>query len=217
MVWSFVRISALIPVVLAIGAMSASAASILISFDDELGCTDANPLCAIGGNSFTSADSSEVVFSDTAFAFFPGNEMFLIDESFTSSAGTGNGKALAVGWDGDSSALQILFDLPATSIGMDLFVGDGFSIQDGDTAELTAYMGVQLVGQVSADLDDEKIFFDGATFNRVEIAYVGSVQGGMTEIVDNVSATVVPEPQAAVVFGVGALLVGAACARRGRT
>jgi hypothetical protein len=48
----------------------------------------------------------------------------------------------------------------------------------------------------------------------VEFEFV--VPGGLTEIVDEVSVTLIPEPHAAVVFGAGALLVGVACGRRSR-
>jgi hypothetical protein len=228
--WNFARILALIPMALAFGATSASAAPILINFNSEPGCPDSQAVCAIGGNSFTSADSSLVHFSDTAFQFDPGNEMFLVDAPFTSNANMDDKKALAVGWDGDSSALKMVFDVPVASIGMNLFVGEGFVTKPGDMAVLTAFWDPsvgesKLVGTNSVNLSQEEISFDCVLFacdtfdrfNRVEIAFVGSIPGGMTEIVDNLSIQPIPEPHAAVVFGVGALLVGAVCRRRGRT
>jgi hypothetical protein len=112
--------------------------------------------------------------------------------------------------------LQIVFDLPATSIGMDLFVGPGGSLQSGGTVELTAFWDTVEVGNVSVALGAPDIFFDGAgaMFNSVELEFV--VPGGLIEIVDNVSVALIPEPHAAVVFGAGALLVGVACGRRSR-
>jgi hypothetical protein len=151
--------------------------------------------------------------------------MAILATLFTSNTDTNNFQALAVGVDGDSGGLEIVFDRPAVSVGMDFFSGFGYQPQGGDMAVLTAFQGTDVVGATSADLADEEILFDcvlfdcGAfdRFDRVEIGFVGSIPAGMTEIVDNVSATLIPEPHAAVVFGAGALLVGAACARRGRS
>jgi hypothetical protein len=216
--WNCLRAAALIPIALAIGAMSASAATILVTFDNDRpddgspgGCIAANGLaCPIDGNSFTSDDSSQIHFSDTLIQSPDQGDMFIVKEPFTNDS-----NALAVAFD-DDSALRMVFDLRATSISMDLFVGDNYKPQAGDTAVLTAFLGAVEVGSISVDLTAQQILFDGAgaTFDRAELEFV--VPGGLAEIVDNVSVALIPEPNAAVVFGAGALLVGVACGRRSR-
>ena len=104
---------ALIPIALAIGAISASAAPIMITFDNDT--PENNPdLLASGlimGNYFTSVDSSQVHFVDTDILNPAGFEMFIQNESYTNDS-----NALGVGVDYDNSALRILLDVPATSI-----------------------------------------------------------------------------------------------------
>jgi hypothetical protein len=201
---------ALIPIALAVGAMSASAAPILITFESD-------PVDFIEGNDFTSDGFTQIHFIDTVPDSPGQGDMLIIDGSSDSTNDT-NALAVAFGGDDDDSALRIVFDLPATSIHMDLFFGGYYSPQDGDTAELTAYwvedgdVVGDVVGTVSVNLSDGQIAFDAETFNKVEIKYV--VPGGLTEIVDNVRVALIPEPDAAVLFIVGALMVGAACRRR---
>jgi hypothetical protein len=208
---------ALIPIALAIGAISGSAAAALITFD-------ADPLGVIPGNDFTSVDSSQVHFMDTETATPVGYEMFIQNASFTSDS-----NALGVGFDDDDSALRILLDFRATSIEMDFFFGNEFFLpQPGDEAVLRAfqYDGVLgdyvAVGDVSKSLflitpPYQSIRFDGAAFDAVQFEFLVSSPGGMTEFVDNVDVTPIPEPRAAIVFGAGALIVGAACRRRSRS
>jgi hypothetical protein len=199
--WNCLRAAALIPIALAIGAMSASAASIMVDFEND-------PVGFVPGNDFTSNDSSQIHFIDTASQSPDQGEMFIINEPYTNDS-----NALAVFFDTDDSALQIVFDLPAISISMDFFVGN-YSPQAGDTAVLTAFKDGGVVDTVSVDLTAQAILFDGTIFDEVEFEFL--VPGGLTEIVDNVSVTLIPEPHAAVVFGAGALLVGVACGRRSR-
>jgi hypothetical protein len=207
--WNCLRAAALIPIALAIGAMSASASSILVDFETD-------PVGFVPGNDFTSNDSSQIHFSDTVTQSPGQGEMFIINEPYTNDS-----NALAVFSDSDDSALQIVFDLPAISISMDFFVGN-YSPQAGDTAVLTASSGGVPFAPVSVNLTDPDISFDCVlfdcgtfdSFNSVEFEFV--VPGGLTEIVDEVSVTLIPEPHAAVVFGAGALLVGVACGRRSR-
>jgi len=201
---------ALIPIALAIGAISASAASILITFD-------ADPVGNIPGNDFTSVDSSQVHFMDTEIATPFGYEMFIQNEPFTNDS-----NALGVGFDNDDSALRIVLDVPATSIGMDFFFGNEFFLpQPGDKAVLTAFRNDVEVGREETDLflitlPDQWILLDGVRFDAVEFEFVVSSPGGMTEFVDNVNVNPIPEPGAAIVFSAGALVIGAACRRRSR-
>jgi len=206
-VW--VRGLAVIPIALAIGAISASASSVLITFDND-------PLGNIPGNDFTSADSSEVHFSDTEIAFDPGNEMFILNAPFTNDS-----NALGVGFDDDDSALRIALDFQATEIGMDFFFGRVFLPQPGDEAVLTALLNDVVVGQATKSLflidpAEQSLSFKGARFDAVEFKFEVSSPGGLTEIVDNVAVNAIPEPRAALAFGAGALIVGAACRRRSR-
>ncbi|MBW1684240.1 MAG: hypothetical protein JRS35_04185 [Deltaproteobacteria bacterium] len=201
---------AVISIALAIGAISASAAPILITFD-------ADPVGNIPGNDFTSVDSSQVHFMDTEIATPFGYEMFIQNASFTNDS-----NALGVAFDDDNSALRILLDVPATSIGMDFFFGNEFFLPlPGDEAVLTAFLDDVVVGEVSKSLflitpPDQSIFLDGVRFDAVEFEFVVSSPGGMTEFVDNVNINPIPEPRAAIAFGAGALLVGAAIRRRSR-
>jgi hypothetical protein len=199
----------LLPIALAVGAISASAASVLVTFD-------ADPLGNIPGNEFTSADSSEIHFSDTQIAFPSGNEMFILNAPFTNGS-----NALGVGFDDDDSALRIALDFQATEIGMDFFFGDVFLPQMDDEAVLTAYLNGVEVGQISKSLflilpQDRSIVFKGAAFDAVEFKFDVSSPGGLTEIVDNVAVNAIPEPRAAIAFATGALVIGAACRRRSR-
>lgn len=215
-VLALVRGVALVPIVLALGAAGASAAPIVVTFD-----SDAVDL--IAGNDFSSDALTQIHFVDTVPGAPGQGDMFIVNEAFTNYD-----NALAVGFGGvfdedgnlfeaDDSALRILLDFPATSISMDLLVADPGSLGAGDQAVLTAFDEGGEVGSASVVLSSAgSIEFNSATFfNRVDIQYV--VPGGLTEIVDNVSVTpAVPEPHAAIVFGVGALVVGAACKRRSR-
>ena len=60
---------------------------------------------------------------------------------------------------------------------------------------------------------DQTIAFSGARFDSATLKFDVNPDLGLTEAVDNVRAAPIPEPRAAIVFGVGALLVGTACRR----
>jgi len=211
---------ALIPIALAIGAISASAAPIMITFDNDT--PENNPdLLASGlimGNYFTSVDSSQVHFVDTDILNPAGFEMFIQNESYTNDS-----NALGVGVDYDNSALRILLDVPATSISMDFFYnGNDFLPQFGDMAVLTVFLDDVPYDPVEILLFDppnprpQSISFDGATFDKAEFQFVVSRPRGLAELVDNVEVNPIPEPRAAIAFGAGVLLVGAAIRRRSR-
>jgi hypothetical protein len=202
---------ALIPIALAIGAISAPAAADLITFD-------ADPLGVIPGNDFTSVDSSRVHFMDTEILTPLGYEMFIQNEPFTNGS-----NALGVGFDDDDSALRIVLDFQATSIDMDFFFGNEFFLPlPGDKAVLTVFRDGVEVGSEEKDLflitpPDQSILLDGVRFDTAEFQFVVSNPGGMTEFVDNVNVNPIPEPRAAIAFGAGVLLVGAAIRRRSRS
>jgi len=184
-------------------AAQASAAPILVTFDSEV--LFSNP-----PNGFSTAESSEITFSDTL-----GSELFLVGDA-------GN-KALAVLTDNDDSALFMQFNFLASELNLD-FGNDkpGFA-NVGDSAVLTAFLDGTQVGQVSVPLNlntvmDQNISFDAALFNSAIFKYDVDPALGLTEVVDNVAVTsAAPEPHAAVLFAVGAWVVGRACARRPRT
>jgi hypothetical protein len=84
---------------------------------------------------------------------------------------------------------------------------------------LTVFLGGVEVDSISQALDTttdamtQTISFQGVVFDSAIFRY--DVAAGLTEIVDNVQIMPgVPEPSAGLVFGIGALLVGAVCARR---
>jgi len=213
---SLARIMALIPIVLAIGAAGASAAPILVTFDnDTLGMRHPD--------GFTSSDSALIHFSDTVPDPALGQELFVVTDPIK----TAGSNALAVFRDGDDSALLIEFDFLATALSMDLGNDNPAFSQARDAAVLTAFLNGAWVGEVSLALNrdsvmNQRIFLEqtdlvvGETFNSATLKFDVNPALGLTEFVDNVTVTPIPEPQAAIVFGVGALLVGAACRRRSR-
>lgn len=207
MVWNLTRGLALIGIAFAIGASNASAAPIVIGFDNG---TD--PVNSNVSNGFMSADSALVAFSS------PVNHRMILAKNPL----TGNTNAMAVGdvIPGEDLLLEITILLPATSISMDLFNTAGAQI--GDAAVLSLYTGggATFVDSVSVPLTSinpsDPIMYTGAEFDFATLQYVGSQP--RVEVVDNleIETSPIPEPTAAVVFGAGALIFGAASRRRSR-
>jgi hypothetical protein len=183
----------LISIALATAASGASAA-ILVDFEND-------PIPFNVPNGFTSGDSSQIHFSDTA-----GAELVVLEAD--------GSHALAVLFD-DDSALLMDFDFVASALSLDF--GNTSLANFGDTAVLTVYLGGVEVGSSVLALDqtdaiDQTISFDGATFDSAIFKY--NVAGGLAEVVDNIYVTpAVPEPRAALVFCMGALMVAAVCGR----
>jgi hypothetical protein len=192
-------------------AATASAAPILITFEDQTAGMNVP-------DGLTTSDSSEVRFSDTVGA------NLVIVNSAIASAGS---NALAVFTDNDDSALQIDFDFVAEVISMDIGNDAAAFSQPGDRAVLTVFLNLIEVGSTSLALNrnsamDQTIVFDGnlfggVTFNSATLKFDVDPSSGLVEVVDNVSVTPIPEPGAVVAFGAGALLVGLACGRRVRS
>jgi hypothetical protein len=193
----------LTPVAVVVAAFGASAAPILVDFE-----SDPAPLNV--PNSFTSSDSLEVHFSDTSGA----NLVVLeVDGS----------NALATFFD-DDSGLLMEFDFVASALSVDF--GNTALADLGDTAVLTVFLGgvevdntalaLNLTNQIDQTISYQGVLFDSATF-RYNLAD-GLTGLSLTEVVDNIEVTraaaVIPEPTAGLVFGIGALLVGAVCGRR---
>ena len=178
-----------------VAAFGASAAPILVDFESD-------PVLVNVPNRFTSSDSSQIHFSDTI-----GANLIVLEVD--------GSNALATFFD-DDSGLLIEFDFIASALSMDF--GNTSLASFGDTAVLTVFMGEFEVGSpVSVLLNltdsiDQTISFDGALFDSATLKY--DVAAGLTEVVDNLHVTPIPEPHAALVFGMGMLLVGAVCRRR---
>jgi hypothetical protein len=124
--------------------------------------------------------------------------------------------ALATFFD-DDSGLRIDFEFVASALSMDF--GNTALADIGDTAVLTLLLGDFEVDSTTVALNsiDQTISYqDGFLFDSAIFRYVlvdGDLPG--IEVVDNIRVTpVIPEPHAGLVFGMGALLVGAVCARR---
>ena len=193
-------ISSLAPVAVLVAAFGAPAAPILVDFEsDPLGNVLTPP-------SFTSNDSTEIHFSDTI------NDNLIILQVDGSNA-------LATFFD-DDSGLLIEFDFVASALSMDF--GNTFLADLGDTAVLTVLMGGIEVDSIALALNltdaiDQTISYTGVLFDSAILRY-DVAAGGLIEVVDNIEVTrgvaVIPEPTAGLVFGIGALLVGAACGRR---
>jgi hypothetical protein len=152
-------------------------------------------------------DSSLVRFSDTGGVSDLG--VFEFDGSIV----------LGVGGD-DDDGLLINFDVVASALSLDF--GNTSSALLGETAVLTVFLGGDEVDSISQALDvttdamSQTISYQGVLFDSAIFRY--DVAAGLTEIVDNIEITqatpAIPEPAAGLVFGIGALLVGAACGRR---
>lgn len=199
---ALVRFATVISAAMFLLAASAHAAPILVTFDSD-------PTFAYVGNGFTSADSSQIHFSDTM-----GSDLFIANSAFA----TNGSNALAVLFD-DDSALTIALDFTANEISMDIGNDVALYTTAGDQAILTVFMGGSMVDQVAVALNrntqmDQTIMYSGANFDSATLVYDLQSGRGLTEVIDNLSVNVVPEPSAAIVFGIGALLVGAASGRR---
>lgn len=185
----------LVPMAVMVAAFGAAAAPIAIDFE-----TDTAGL--IKPNGFASSGSPQVHFSDSMDA-----DLAVVD--------FGGSHALAVLLD-DDSELEMKFDFIASALSLDF--GNTSLANIGDTAVLTVFLGGSLVGSSvlvlnGTDAIDQTISFEGAWFDSATFKY--NVAAGLTEVVDNIYVTpAVPEPRAALVFGMGALMVGAACGRR---
>jgi hypothetical protein len=195
-------ISWLVAMGVTISAFSASATTILVNFDSDL---DPLPPANVA-DGFMSVDSSLIQFSDT-----DGDGLVLVP--FDGSI------ALAVLDDSDGG---LLMEFGSVISGISLEFGNTLTANPMDTAVLTVFLGVTEVGNVSVGLNmtvaiDQMISYSGALFDSAVFKY--NVAGGLTEVVDNVQITLpaLPEPHAGLVFGMGALLVGAVCGRRSPT
>ncbi len=188
----------LISIALAMAASGASAA-MLVDFEND-------PIPFNVPNGFTSSDSSQIHFSDTA-----GTELVVLEAD--------GSHALAVLFD-DDSALLMEFDFVASALSLDF--GNTALANFNDTAVLTVYLsGVEVGSSVVAlnqtNAIDQTISFDGATFDSATFKY-NVAGGGLAEVVDNIYVTpAVPEPRAGLIFGMGALMVAAVCGRHSHT
>jgi len=187
----------LIPVVILIAA-SAAPAAFLVDFEND-------PTFVNLPNGFTSSDSSQIHFSDSDGAGL------MIVPQFGS-------QGMAVLGD-DDSGLLMEFDFVASALSLDF--GNTSLANLGDTAVLTLLLGGIEVDSTSVALNltdqiDQSISYAGVSFDSAILVY--DVAAGLTEFVDNIQlAPAIPEPSAALVFGIGALLVGAVCGRRSPT
>ena len=202
MISAFVRFATLGSTAFFLLTASAQAAPIVVTFDSD-------PIYSFVGDGFSSADSSRIQFSDTL-----GQDLFIANDAVA----TNGSNALAVLFDDASALLIELMGFTAVEISMDLGNDIAGLTADGDEAVLTVFLGAVQVDQVALALNrntlmDQTIMFSGARFDSATLVYNLQRGGGLTEAIDNVSV-VVPEPGAAAVFGVGALLVGAALGRR---
>jgi hypothetical protein len=185
-----------------VAAFGASAAPIFVGFESD------NVPRSEGGD-FTSNDSSQILFRDSDLA--DGSNLGVLE--FNGS------NVLSVGID-DESGLLMEFDFIASALSLDF--GNTSLADFGDTAVLTVFLNTTQVGSpvtVALNLTDsvdQTISYAGASFDSAILSY--NVAGGLTEVVDNIYVTpAIPEPHAGLVFGVGALIVGAVCGRRSVT
>jgi hypothetical protein len=176
-------------------AASAASAAYFVDFESD------TPFINLA-NGFTSSGSTQIHFSDT-----DGVDLMVV-QAFGS-------QGLALLGD-DDSGLLMEFDFVASALSLDL--GNSSLANLGDTAVLTLFLGGSEVGSTSVALNltdpiDQTISYAGVSFDSAILRY--DVAGGLTEFVDNIQVVpAIPEPSAGFVFGIGVLLVGAACRRR---
>jgi hypothetical protein len=184
----------LVPVVVWVAASAASAA-LLVDFEND-------PAFVNLPNGFTSSDSSQIHFSDT-----DGADLLIVQKY--------GSQGLAV-LDDDTGGLLMEFDFVASALSLEF--GNTSLANFGDTAVLTLLLGGIEVDSTSVVLNltdpiDQTISYSGVSFDSAILVY--DVAGGLTEFVDNIQVSpAIPEPSAGLVFGIGVLLVGAACGRR---
>jgi len=186
--------------------VDASASAFTITFESD------DPLIH-RPNGFQSADWPEVRFSDTS-----GSDLFVIDAEGAGIGTTGN--ALAILNDFDDSGLLIEMDFVASAISLDVGNDAASFSQPGDEAVLTAFLDGAMVGQAVVlalnrnTLIDQTISFDETLFDSVTLKYDVNRFVGLTEVVDNIDITPIPEPTGAAVFGIGSFVIGVALRRR---
>jgi len=205
--WFPTRMLALTVAAVAVCAAPATASTIVASFDAE------TPF-SIVPNGFRTAEAPGIAFSDTVGA----NLQVLSDPLRTNGS-----LALAVFDDGDDSALAIELDFVATSIELALGNDSPFDSAPGDVALLTVFLAGVEVGSSALELNrnfemDQIIGFDGGAtgvrFDSATLYYAVDPSLGLTEIVDDVRVTPVPEATATTAFGAGSLIVALVCRHR---
>lgn len=154
-------------------------------------------------NGYSPVGHPTVQFTDTVGA--------QLDISSYGSQGLGN-QSLAVEGDGDGSKLQIDFTVPVTSLSLWYGNDDPGWALSSDLAWLEIWNSGTLVTTLSAslNLDDvmnQSIGYSGLPFNQAIFWYGdaggnpftggGPVNTGLTEIVDQIEYTPVPEPASA--------------------
>jgi hypothetical protein len=190
----------LVPVAILISASAASAA-LFVDFEND-------PAPRNELNGFESFGFPLIHFSDTDNTL----SLFLLEFDGSHALGVLND---------DDSGLLMEFDFVASALSLE--IGNTSAAFSGDTAVLTVFLGVDEVGSTivvlnGTDAIDQTISYAGASFDSAILTY--DVAGGLTEVVDNIlvtqAAPAIPEPGAGYLFGMGALLVGAACGHRSR-
>lgn len=157
-------------------------------------------------NGFQSVQSSLVRFSST------GAGAVVISENFGEFIGT---RGLAV--SGTPERLIMDFVVPVNSLSLWFGNDDPFNTSPGDTAILQVFLDGALVGQTSLlmnrnDIMDQQISFFGTPFNRATFHF--SQELFLTETVDNIEFTPVPEPASVALLGIGIAGIAARLRRR---
>jgi hypothetical protein len=198
--------------VLTIATTASALTDVEVTFDGE------TPFMNVP-NGYSSPESSAITFSDSV-----GANLQLVQSPVVTAGSVG----LAAFFDHDGSALEINIAFLASIISMDIGndSADPLFTNAGDAAVLKVFLDTVQVGSVSLELNrnslmDQRIEFDGLAtgqfFNSATLEYETTGLMGLTEVIDNVRVTPIPEPTAALVFGVGTLTVGMACRRRNQS
>ena len=165
-------------------------------------------------NGFQSVESNLVRFSASDGGFIaPGT--LVVDPELGSMEFIGT-RGLAVSGS-PNVRLNMDFLVPVNSTSLFFGNDDFFSTVEGDRAILRVYDNDVLIGQTSVvlnrnDLMDQAITFSGPAFNRASFHY--TAEFFLTETVDNVTFTPVPEPATILLLATGVVGVTTKIGRR---
>jgi hypothetical protein len=195
------RAAAALVLALAFASAPAIAMTVDVDFEGE------TPFLIVP-NGYSTGAAPLVSFSDTVGA----NLQLVVDP-----VRTNNSIGLAVFDDADDSGLLIELAFFASALSLDYGNDSALHSAPGDAAVLTLFLGGVEVASVSQamnrnDAMDQTLGFDGALagirFDSAIFKFDVAPGLGLTEVVDHVSVTPVPEASAATSFGLGLLAAG---------
>jgi len=191
----------LLPVIGALWLVAAPARADFVNFEADT--------TGIKANGFQSVDSPNITFATTA-----GRQMNL-----SNFGAQGDGQSLASEPDDPSGKFLFTFSQSYDTLKLSFGNDDPDNSSPGDRAWLNLFLGSTLVGTSSVEMNrndimDQSVSFSGAFFDNAEFFYgtSGGTPTKISEIIDDISFSVVPEPTTLSLLAVG--LVGVGLRRR---